>query len=111
MPPGFVERVVQAASPGARYLKLQPLTAGLRNSNFKLQLNTAPGLVVLRIYEHDPSLCQKEIDLIHLVARTIPVPEMLYAEPDDSETMPPFALFRFIEGLSFREIKRGEIVR
>ena len=107
IPAGFIDRVLREAFPRSGLLNLQPLTDGLRNANFKLQLDAAPNLVVLRIYEHDPSLCQKEIDLIQLVAGSIPVPEALYADARPSESMPPFALSRWVEGISFREILRS----
>jgi aminoglycoside phosphotransferase (APT) family kinase protein len=63
--------------------------------------------VVLRIYEHDGSLCQKEADLIRLIGRSVPVPEVIHAEPRGWEDVPPFALLRYVEGITFRELKKG----
>jgi aminoglycoside phosphotransferase (APT) family kinase protein len=88
---------------------MRPLADGFRNSNFKLQLDSTPELVVLRIYEHDASLCQKEVDLIRLAGRSVPVPEVIHVEPRASEDIPPFALLRHVEGISFRELRsRGD---
>jgi fructokinase len=98
--------MVYAVFPHSRLVSIQLLTDGLRNANFKLELDTTPVAVVLRIYEHDVSLCQKELDLILLVGRSVPVPEVLYAEPNGWEGGPPFALYRFVEGISFRELAR-----
>ena len=64
---------------------VQPLTDGLRNANFKISLDRAPGDVVLRVYEQDPSLCQKEVDLLRMVSGTVPVPHTIYAEPEGLE--------------------------
>jgi hypothetical protein len=50
-------------------------------ANFKIQLDSALELIVLRIYEHDASLWQKELDLIRLIGGSVPVPEVIYAEP------------------------------
>ena len=61
---------------------------------------------MLRIYEHDASLCQKEVDLIRLLGGSVPVPEVIHAEPAGIEDLPPFALVSFVEGISFRELKR-----
>jgi aminoglycoside phosphotransferase (APT) family kinase protein len=115
LPAPVLQRIVHAAFPGCRVLSSEPLGDGLRNANFKLYLgkkdvhtivNTArrgraprPAPVVLRIYEHDASLCQKEIDLMRLVGGTVPVPEVIYSEP-------PFTLTRWVEGITFRDLKR-----
>jgi aminoglycoside phosphotransferase (APT) family kinase protein len=106
LPPQLLERVVQAAFRRNRVVDIQPLTAGLRNANFKLRLDSVRGSFVLRIYEHDASLCQKEVDLLRLIGVSIPVPELIYAEPRGWEELPPFAFFRHIEGLSFHELTR-----
>src|ERR1700684_4092431 len=76
-----LERIVDTAFPRRRVSEMQPLVEGLRHANFKLRLDSAAESMVLRIYEHDASLCQKEIDLLRLVEGSVPVPELLYAEP------------------------------
>jgi aminoglycoside phosphotransferase (APT) family kinase protein len=86
---------------------VRPLTDGLRNANFKLRLDSAPESIVLRIYEHDASIRQKEIDLIRLIGESVPVPEVIHAEPQGWEDVPPFAVVRNVEGISFRELKRS----
>jgi aminoglycoside phosphotransferase (APT) family kinase protein len=95
------------AFPGCRAIEIQPLSDGLRNANFKLRLDSTAEPVVLRIYEHDPSLCRKEVDLLGLVGGSIPVPEVIAAEPGGLNDLPPFVLMRFVEGLSFRDLKRS----
>jgi aminoglycoside phosphotransferase (APT) family kinase protein len=107
LPEAVLERIVRTAFPHGRVVEVEPLLDGFRNANFKLRLDTAPGLFVLRIYEHDVSLCQKEIDLLHLVAGSVPVPALIHAEPRRSEDIPPFALMRFVEGISFRDLRRS----
>jgi hypothetical protein len=66
---------------------MEPLRDGLRNANFKLYLNLASEPVVLRIYEHDPSLCRKEADLWRLVRASVPAPEVIYREPGGWEDL------------------------
>lgn len=87
-------------------LSSEPLGDGYRNANFKLFLDPAHEPVVLRIYEHDASLCQKEVDLMRLVSDSVPVPEVIHAEPLGWEELPPFTLTRWVEGVSFRDLKR-----
>lgn len=94
------------AFPRAAVTRVEPLTEGFRNGNFKLRLNVEPTTVVLRIYEHDHSLCQKEVDLLRLVRGEIPVPEVIYALAAPSDEIPPFTLLEYVEGISFRELKR-----
>ncbi|MBZ5725467.1 MAG: phosphotransferase [Acidobacteriia bacterium] len=102
-----MQRIVHTAFPGCRVAAAQPLADGLRNANFKLHLDSAGGVAVLRIYQHDASLCQKELDLMRLVAGSVPVPEVIHAEPRGLDDVPPFVLMSYVEGISFRELKRG----
>jgi aminoglycoside phosphotransferase (APT) family kinase protein len=107
LPAPVLERIVHAAFPGCRVLSSEPLGDGKRNANLKLQLDPAPKPVVLRIYEHDPSLCRKEVDLMRLVGGSVPVPEVIHAEPHGWEDLPPFTLTRWVDGISFRDLKRS----
>jgi aminoglycoside phosphotransferase (APT) family kinase protein len=105
LPAEVLEQIVHRAFPLRRALQAEPLVGGLRNANFKIALDGPPGAVVLRIYEHDPSLCQKEIDIFRLLGGSVPVPEVLHAAPRGLERLPPFVLTRFIEGITFHELK------
>lgn len=107
LPAPVLERIVHTAFPRCSVLAIQPLTDGLRNANFKLYLDATREVIVLRIYEHDASLCQKEVDLIRLVARSVPVQEVIHAESRGFEDLPPFALMRYVEGISFQELRRS----
>ncbi len=100
-----LERMVHTALPGRRVVAAEPFAEGLRNANFKLHLDSTERAVVLRIYEHDVSLCQKEVDLMRLVAGTVPVPEVIHAEPGGGDDLPPFVLMSYVEGIRFRELK------
>jgi aminoglycoside phosphotransferase (APT) family kinase protein len=81
------------------------LAGGLSNSNFKLDLGNRHEPLVLRVYQRDVSACQKEVDIHRLVRGTVPVPEILYAQPEASENLGPFVVMRYIEGVTFRELK------
>lgn len=107
LPESVLRRILSRALPHSRALDAQPLAGGLRNANFKLCLETGPP-VVLRLYEHDASLCRKEIDLLHMLGGTVPVPEVIHAEALglDGE-IPPFAVLAYVDGIDFRELRRG----
>jgi aminoglycoside phosphotransferase (APT) family kinase protein len=52
-------------------------------------------------------LCQKEIDLLRVVGATIPVPQVIFAEPAGLDGLPPFLLMQYVEGISFHDLKRS----
>ena len=95
--------MVRCAFPRGRVVRVQPLAGGLRNGNFKLTLDSTTEPIVLRVYEHDASLCRKEADLIRLVGGSVPVPEVILAEPA-GEDHRPFMLQRYVEGPTFRAL-------
>lgn len=105
--PTVAQKIVKAAFPGCSAIGVQPLTDGLRNANFRIQLDSTPEFVVLRMYEHDASLCRKEVDLLSLIRDSVPIPEIIHAEPGGMTEVPPFVLLRYIEGVAFRELKRN----
>ena len=98
--------MVRRAFPRRRILRIQPLVGGLRNANFKLTLDRPSEPIVLRVYEHDASLCRKEADLMRLLDASVPVPEVLLAEPA-AKGLRPFMLQRHVEGPTFRELARS----
>jgi hypothetical protein len=100
-----VELICRRALGSAGPRAISPLAGGLRNTNFKIALAGPCEAVVLRLYEHDPVLCQKEIDLLRLVGASVPVPELIYGEPRGSDGLPPFMLTRFVEGISVRDLR------
>jgi aminoglycoside phosphotransferase (APT) family kinase protein len=108
VPTNVLAKVVKTVFPGHSVVDALPLSDGFRNANFKIRLDATPEFVVLRIYEHDASLCRKEVDLIDLIAHSCPIPEIIHAEPEGIDDLPPFVLLRYIEGIAFRELKRRE---
>jgi aminoglycoside phosphotransferase (APT) family kinase protein len=107
LPDAATRRILEHALPGTRAISIEPLTDGLRNANFRLELDGGPRRVVLRIYEHDESICRKEIDLLRRIHDDLPVPEVLFAEPRGFEDVPPFAVLRWVEGITIRELMRS----
>lgn len=103
--------MLRHAFPGCRISSITPLSGGYRNANFKVELASPLLTAVLRIYEHAASLCQKEIDLIRLVAAKVPVPEILFAATTETIDTPAFAIFKFVEGITLREMSRQAIGR
>lgn len=107
LPAMVLERIVRLALPRAHVADCEPLEGGLRNSNFRIQIDSPPQRLVLRVYEHDESLCAKELDLMRLVGGSVPLPEIIHAEPRATDDLPPFLLMTYVEGVDFRELARG----
>lgn len=108
-PPLTVElanRLLSRTLSGRRVVGFELLSGGLVNANFKIHLDPPGDPLVLRFYTRDPAACQKEVDLYHLLSATVPVPEVIYAEPKGIDGVGPFALLSYVEGIPFRELRR-----
>src|SRR5579884_591262 len=75
------------------------LAGGLMNRNFLLRLDARPSECVLRIYERDPAACAREIAVLAMVGRDVPVPRVLYAD-ETGEHGPSLAVLSLVEGVS-----------
>jgi Ser/Thr protein kinase RdoA (MazF antagonist) len=91
---GELERRVAAALPGAHVVAAQPLTSGLRNTNYRLDLGGGAS-AVLRLYVADPGACARETGVLRAVAGRVPAPRVLFA---DVNATPPFSLLEWLEG-------------
>jgi Ser/Thr protein kinase RdoA (MazF antagonist) len=83
---------------------VEPLAGGLRNSHFKLHVEDRAEPVVLRFYGKDPSVCRKEVALLNLVKKTVPVPEVLHAEAEGIDDSGPFTVLEYCEGVTLQEL-------
>ena len=102
----LASRLIATSLPGRRVVAIDFLSGGLVNANFKIHLDSPNTALVLRFYLRSAAACQKEVDIYQLVRRTVPVPEVLHADPRGSEGVGPFALLRYVEGISFRQLRR-----
>jgi Ser/Thr protein kinase RdoA (MazF antagonist) len=96
------ESLVRRVRPDLRVFALEPLAAGLRNSNFRVEVASGAPFV-LRLYTADPSACMRECAILALLADRLPVPRVLGCEPTAS---PPVALFEWLDGTPLDEILR-----
>ncbi len=108
-PPGVaeVERLLAPWLGGRHVLSIDALAGGLVNRNCRLEIESAPAPVVLRIYDRDPAACAKELAILSLVRERVPVPAVLYADPEPERAAPPFALLEFIPGISLKTLLRA----
>jgi len=105
VPDDVLIEMLRPAFPRVQRASLEPLAGGARNSNFCLQIDCLSDPFLLRIFEHDPVLCQKEVDLLRRLRDEVPVPEVIYANAIGLEEVPPFCLLSFEKGISFQALR------
>jgi aminoglycoside phosphotransferase (APT) family kinase protein len=98
--------LLERVFPRRRAAGVEPLSGGLINTNLKVTFSTGEPPVVLRLYRRDPTVCLQEVEILRLVGRTVPVPEVLHAEPKGVDGSGPFSILQFVEGRTFQELKR-----
>jgi aminoglycoside phosphotransferase (APT) family kinase protein len=99
-----IERLLHAAYPRAHVLEADPLTGGLRNSNYHIRLAGHEEPLVLRLYTADPAACRREAALAKLVQGRVAVPTFLYADPDAD---PPMAITTWAHGVKLDDLLRA----
>jgi aminoglycoside phosphotransferase (APT) family kinase protein len=97
--------VLHRALPGHAVRSFAAMTGGQINAMYRVEVEGFEDPLVLRFYARDRTACQKEVDLHRLVARSVPVPEILYAATSEQEGVAPHVLMRWVKGLTLRQLK------
>ncbi|MBI4860635.1 MAG: phosphotransferase [Candidatus Riflebacteria bacterium] len=94
--------------PHHRPLRLESLKGGLRNSNYRVQVEGLADEFVIRLHDHDSGSCRKEFEVLQLVAGSVPVPEVVVASTESSELLDrPYLVLRYVHGILFRDLRRS----
>ena len=108
-----VAEIFARALPGHPAVSFDPLPGGLSNAMYRVRVAGLSEPLVLRLYSRDAAACRKEVEIHRLVAGRVPVPEILYADCAGEAETPPHVVMRWVEGVTFRQIKQraniGEI--
>src|SRR4051812_2388385 len=96
---GDVTRLLDPWLAGREVLDVELMPGGLMNRNFLLRLSGRPAECVLRIFDRGPGVCAREVAVLGLIGRDVPVPRVYYAD-DSGEHGPPLAVLSVIEGIS-----------
>lgn len=91
---------IAAIVPGARLRSVTPLSGGLANTNLHLSFAGEPGDLVLRLYQRDPGQMMKEAAIAARLDGRVPLADYLHVEPDPERLGAPFALLRWIDGVT-----------
>ncbi len=84
--------------------KLDLLSEGCANTNYKVTFKNNRLPVVIRIYMREKSALPREIALHQLVADKIPVPAHLYSNDQCIDYAYPYTVMEWIDGTLMREI-------
>ncbi len=79
------------------------LTAGLRNSNYKVWFDETEPPVVLRFYVADPGACERETAITGRIRTSVPIANVLASDPGQQ---PPVAVLEWKDGIGFDELLR-----
>ncbi len=96
--PEEARALLAVAAPGRAIGAMEPLTTGLVNTNYRIELDGAPTPVVLRLYTRDAAACAREERLLRLVAGAVPSPTVLYADTAARFRL-PWMLMSWVEGV------------
>jgi aminoglycoside phosphotransferase (APT) family kinase protein len=98
-------RILERALPGYLLSSFELLAGGSSNLNYLLRFSGSAAPLVLRFYTRDPDGCAKELAVLRAARGILPVPELIHASPKSEEDPTPYAIYRFIEGITFQELK------
>ncbi len=106
----MIAQILERALPKHVLKSFELLTGGAGNLSYLLHFSGTQDPLVLRIYTRDPSVCQKEVDILRSTSGQLPVPELIYADPKGEDDVGPYVLYRYAEGITFQELKsRGDL--
>src|SRR5207245_4157092 len=74
LPAPDLSRLIPSAVGPSSVFPVEPLSEGVRNQKFNIQLDSRDKWIVLRVYERNTSLCQKQLDLLRPLHNPVPVP-------------------------------------
>jgi aminoglycoside phosphotransferase (APT) family kinase protein len=100
-------RIVAHALPKYRLHSLEIMQGGATNSNVLIQLEECHELFVLRTHLRGAELCKKEVHLFQALQDLVPAPELVKSDTAGDEVGSPYLIYRFLPGITFREIRAG----
>jgi GrpB-like predicted nucleotidyltransferase (UPF0157 family)/aminoglycoside phosphotransferase (APT) family kinase protein/GNAT superfamily N-acetyltransferase len=102
----MVEKMVQLAYPDKMLMSHEFLAGGCANLNIKIQFESAPHLLILRVYFRDKDAAYREQKLGALLKATAPVPLTYYVGEIDGYH---FAITEFMTGTTLRDLLLGDL--
>ncbi|MGO8951161.1 MAG: phosphotransferase family protein [Ktedonobacterales bacterium] len=101
--------LLEPVAAGHPIISAEAQGGGLVNTNYKVTLSGWNDTVVVRLYTRDPSACRLERDIYQLAHASIPMPEVLYADPAGERCGRPYMVTRWVPGIKLdRLIAAGD---
>lgn len=101
-----LQALLEPAFPGVTVAEHAVLAAGLSNTNVRFRLQGDPRWYVLRLHTREARAAAKERAVMRLLAAdgAVPVPPLLYSEPDPASGRHPYSIWGFSEGSLLQEL-------
>ncbi len=96
--------LVQPAFAGAEVVAAAIMTGGFSNTLYKVQLAGQARPIVVRLYTRDATSCQKDIDLFGLLQGLVPIPELLFTDPQGTIAGVPYAITSYAAGTTLADV-------
>jgi aminoglycoside phosphotransferase (APT) family kinase protein len=114
--PAQLTTLIQPAFPGQSVVANELTSGGLVNTNVRLELSAHPRPVLLRLHTRDPNadaaampeVAAKEAALHRLLAPKLPVPQVLFAAPDNPITGHAYMLRDWAHGQRLEVVAREQ---
>ena len=102
--------VMRDADPAVRVSRISRLKGGSKSRTFRIWVDRFTNSFVLRLYDAGPMACRKEVDLLSTLSKSLPVPHVRFASMAVGGNVRPWAVFDYIDGLTFRQLeRRGDV--
>jgi aminoglycoside phosphotransferase (APT) family kinase protein len=97
--------ILRPVFPRRTFKSYQQLHGGYTNTNLLLRFEQDEAPVVMRIYGGGASAWQRELNLLIVLGQHLQVPEIIHADEKGDYAIGPYALYPYIEGITFQELK------
>lgn len=78
---------------------------GHSNISLRLRFEETDPSIVMRIYSGGAPACRRDLNLLMALGQQLQVPEIIYADEKGDEDIGPYALYPYVEGITFQELK------
>lgn len=90
----------------ARLREVRRVEGGLVNTIYRVTADADGAAYAVRVYSGGPAACERERRLLAALSATLPVPEVLFADPRAATSAHPFVVYRWIDGVTLNDFRR-----
>ncbi len=106
LPEGLILSMVQLAYPNTTLIFHELIPGGCANLNIKIQLESIPNVLILRIYLRDKTAALREQKLGEMLKGIVPIPSIYYVGQIENYH---FAIAEFMPGITLRSLLLGKL--